>query len=159
MREIKFRAWDVIDQKMYEVQSLDMFWGIAELYFWREDGTKSEIIKRSYPAIVDNETDPIIKLHIMQYTGQKDKGGKEIWEGDVVVSNGLCPVSGKEYQWVSRVEWIKDGWGLVHHGKHDGCVQQHRVTDAVYVEGCYWGTIEVIGTIHDNPESERITNE
>jgi hypothetical protein len=57
MREIKFRAWDDEDKTMYSQEDLD----------------------KSLMSIL---SDPWYK--IMQYTGLKDKEGKEIYEGDII---------------------------------------------------------------------------
>ena len=58
MREIKFRAWDELDNNMIHQDYL----------------SASEMLNR-FDCI-------------MQYTGLKDKEGKEIYEGDIVTHNG-----------------------------------------------------------------------
>jgi hypothetical protein len=71
MREIKFRAWDKIDKKMREV--IQILWGS---------------IHNPYPMSVDFYDTQKPRLFqdvvLMQYTGLKDKNGKEIYEGDVL---------------------------------------------------------------------------
>lgn len=54
MREIKFRAWDKEQKKMLD-----------DVSTWTDDFTG-------------------MLIALMQYTGLKDKNGKEIYEGDIV---------------------------------------------------------------------------
>lgn len=66
MREIKFRAWDKVQKDWFHPSS------------WRLDGNGklwfNNLVK------VENDSDVVL----CQYTGLKDKNGKEIYEGDVV---------------------------------------------------------------------------
>ena len=128
MREIKFRAWDK-DRKCFfpcivgNTDIKDNNW-ICPLTFGEVNGVKDWY---------HNDT-----CEVMQYTGLKDKNGKEIYEGDIV--KVWEPFN------VSQVAVVKF---------NDGCfdIVGKTLTFRDYLK-CFVAnkSIEVIGNIYENPE-------
>lgn len=113
MREIKFRAWNTIDRKMLKWSD------IFHLPAW-------EI----FPGTPEQRA-----FDIMQYTGLKDKSGKEIYEGDIV-----------RYEDTHGEEQINTVEYNLEYGAF--CFDRGVFVDTL---NCAW-EIEVIGNIYENPE-------
>lgn len=113
MREIKFRAWDK-EKKMWTN------WKCYDNMFYFMDKITGAWIR----------DDKFNRFELMQYTGLKDKNGKEIYEGDIV----------------RYYSFIKDKKLLAEVIFEEGCF----VIDDYYLG--HKKRVEVIGNIYENPE-------
>ena len=136
-REIKFRTWDSVHNKMIYLKDValcgyDNEFDIYELYF-EENNLKCrgyDDFDDDFGGTIVNETE----LPIMEYTGLKDKNGIEIYEGDIV------KYEGENTSYVVMFDptgyWCLDGNGA-------------RNSEMLYYEDVF-KYLEIIGNIYEN---------
>lgn len=130
MREIKFRAYD-------------KGWEDEECSGMRYDITDLEIIDEEITGVyIDGDYYDIKEVELMQYTGLKDKNGKEIYEGDIV----HIPDDWEEYGWASGENYeidFKDGRFRL---------KPKYKPNAIGYDLENTNELEIIGNIYDNPD-------
>jgi len=134
MREIKFRAWDKKTQSIrFVVKAIFAFGDASPLAVIVYDFGKPP--KIDYKELLCKQ-----ECELMQYTGLKDKNGKEIWEGDIVkVEEGNFEVCFLEGCWYLR-------------RKFDGGLSFGRLNETWTEAAKKKLSFEVIGNIYENPE-------
>jgi len=134
MREIKFRAWDMTSKKMWEPEFLEDLW----------TGNRYET-KRDLPRYPS--------CQIMQFTGLKDKNGKEIWEGDVVryateTYHTSCPPKNVVCLSSGIISWYKPRAGF----EIETLKPSTRVSSIFMLGSALLPYLEVLGNIYENTE-------
>ena len=129
MREIKFRVWNPIDKTMH-YEALPDYNGDVK---YLEKG--KEIILEPWA-----DREPIL----MQYTGLKDKNGKEVYKGDIVEFRG-------EIYEITEIANMLNFMLISRNGD-----SSLNVNDLIFYG--WYQEMEVIGNIYENPELLDITN-
>jgi uncharacterized phage protein (TIGR01671 family) len=119
MRETKYRIWDDKFRQMCQVSRIQF-----------EDPKKVEGYGLTSPFGYRDIDISIFPL--LQYTGLKDKNGKEIYEGDII----RMPANKRRPEYIGKVYFIDCGF-------------------EIHLSGSDWmpmeETNEVIGNIYQNP--------
>lgn len=126
MREIKFRAWDEGNKEMhYDFQFIKSGNDGNDWMIFTSD--KNKLGDEQHPF-----NNPYFQqqFHITQFTGLKDKNGKEIYEGDIMqTATGPAVVRFDN----NEVEFVCDN-------------------KSCYIHPASWNKREVLGNIFENPE-------
>lgn len=134
-REIRFRAWDSSIKKM---RYFNEFWLDNEYQSlaWKIEKTSKTKDETSYCLDCEQED-----LTLMQFTGLHDKNGKEIWEGDIVLT--FDPAHAKPMP-MKIVYDVSPYCGFFKESVD--CLRKVMLTNDIYCN------TEVLGNIYENPE-------
>ena len=124
MREIKFRAFHKKYKVLLPVWFIDFEFQIIQIW------TETEA------------WDSFNDVELMQYTGLKDKNGKEIYEGDIIDGENIGHMV---------VEWSECRQAFVN--------IKDEVLDGFYIQTYKLNKyFKVIGNIYENPELMEVNN-
>lgn len=141
-REIKFRAWDSLENRWYEPTFEGYRGKIEEIML----SPRGRLTMRTMTELIDESMFPN-RFELMQYTGLHDKNGREIYEGDILKVTGEDSES-----YVATVKWFGDeGYPAFDLAG----IPETRFYDANVLATIFQGgveTCEVIGNIFENPE-------
>ena len=88
------------------------------------------------------------KYELMQYTGLKDKNGKEIYEGDIVDRYGVALIGTIEERKIINSEVVETS--AVVFDEEELFFTVEGTTNIGVYNG--WNCLEIIGNIHENKE-------
>ena len=138
MREIKFRVWAKQNPgEMTFFPEMKFDFETGKLATLRHTEWEGDSEPENWTPAVDGYADSE-EFELMQYTGLKDKNGKEIYEGDIVRAKDYrtgAYLIGNQPQAITIIEWSGNGYYLTGQGR--------SFND---------GDCEIIGNIHETPE-------
>jgi len=162
MNEIKFRIWDTVLKEWWTKGST--FWQIFEDI--QEDVLFKEIIWK-YITIYNYIKILKDKLVFQQYSGLKDKNGKEIYEGDIIKYKSSNQQNQNNfYEHIDEVYFYNGGFYIGDISLSECYSPDNVLTDR---RKRHWGTMgndyftidfdfEIIGNIYENPELLEVKN-
>ena len=134
MRAIKFRAWDTVMKDWVPM-------GVNHI----SDLVRIKATKKKGEFLIDTFDSGSRRLILMQFTGLKDRNGKEIYEGDIIKYHYFYFADGSEIE--------KEHVCSV---KYDDSFANFDAMDkegfAHFLGNASDDGIEIIGNIHENPE-------
>lgn len=150
MREIKFRAWDTQERKWFDPTYRAYEGKVEDLLI----GLNGHLIKRESHQLSHESMFPN-RYVLNQFTGLRDKNGKEIYEGDIIDVD--CDCDPGEYDCCAHDPW--KGYVAWHdeYSSFELFGLDHSPSSEAF-ESHYEDVWTVFGNIYENPELLEVQN-
>jgi len=129
MRELKFRAWDKVNNRM--TNNIDLVGG--------NPCSMIRVLPNNWQASFYNDQ---CSFEVMQFTGLKDSKGIDVYEGDILQEKWTF--EGKDYARNIEIKYEEMS--------NCGCCTEDSGIGFNFQRFGNKGPIEVIGNIFENPE-------
>lgn len=135
MRIIKFRVWDKYNKKMFQHKDI-----LGLNFYLKTTDGKNDIACPLYQFLLKYQEGENQQYNyvIQQFTGLKDKSGKDIYEGDIIKSSNQTD-DDSDYT-------DEDLYGVV---EYSAPIFKIRSLNCFAI---LWNNIEVVGNTFENPE-------
>ncbi len=137
-REFKFRVWEPLNKNMHFL-NFALYENKGHVNNWVLPLNHQCCSDKNYTIMNLNN------VEIMQYTGLKDVNGKEVYEGDIILS----PWWDDEPQ---EVVFHKYGFKVL--DIRQKIVHGRELYEGIddLLDGCFGKDFEILGNIYENPE-------
>ncbi|TAN63740.1 hypothetical protein WS9_015460 [Paraclostridium sordellii 8483] len=150
MRDIKFRIWDETRDKMHEnnnISYIDFKENLVCVYDYIDYYEDTRFLFKNNSVI-------------MQYTGLKDKNGKEIYEGDILSYKHIVYTDCSKTEiekiedeaFIEIINYAPIASVVKAHSENVKCFGHDTINNQFLIIDLKSDEVEVIGNTYENPE-------
>ena len=150
MRDIKFKAWHKLEDKMCEVEVINLDKGAFLVGVLTTENTILDDGKFEIEAPDNGRFCDFAEFELLQFTGLLDKNGIEIYKGDIL---DLGQTVNGVNEFIVVWDYMRIGWSIEYNAKMNMPRNyEYDVISFFKIDEATGEGVEVIGNIYENPE-------